>query len=270
MTDNPTGAVDSNLVSIVLPTYNEVENIGRLIDQIAESCKDYPIEFVVVDDNSPDGTARLVEEKAKQNNQINLICRRDKRGLTSAIQDGIDASKGSVVVWMDTDLSMPPKIIPLLLTKIEEGFDAAVGSRFVKGGGSKGGSMDGGKVSMIGVYRNLKQSNDTFSAMVLSRLMNYFIQFSLNPSFKDYTSGFIAIKKPVLEEIRLRGDYGEYFMDLIYRCLKRGHKVIEIPYLCLPRQYGQSKTGSNLFDYSRRGIKYILTALRLRFITKEY
>jgi dolichol-phosphate mannosyltransferase len=158
-------------------------------------------------------------------------------------------SNGEVVVWMDTDLSMPPEKINDLLKKIDEGYDISVGSRYIP---------DGGTVIV-------EKSEDSMLSAVSSFVMNFFIQRLLDPSFKDYTSGFIAVRKEVFKDIKLRGDYGEYFIDLIYNAIKKGYKVVEIPYILQARKYGESKTGSNFFQLSKRGMKYIFTSLRLRF-----
>ena len=253
-----------NRVSCVLPTYNEKENIGRLIDELVRHI-DRDLELVVVDDNSPDGTGTLVAEKSRLDSRIRLINRMDTRGLTSAIWDGIQASTGNIIVWMDVDLSMPPAKIPELIQKVEEGYDIAVGSRFVKGGGSKGRSADGGPDTLWGILKRLKNSEDSILAVVLSRMLNVFIRLCLDRSFKDYTSGFIACRREVFDRIHLRGDYGEYFIDLIYRALKMGLRVVEVPYVCLPREFGVSKTGTGWTDYLRRGIKYIRVTLWLKW-----
>jgi dolichol-phosphate mannosyltransferase len=233
-------------VSVVLPTYNEKDNIIVLIRSIQKSL-DNSAEIIVVDDDSPDGTWQFVEELKDDN--IKLLRRKNQRCLTTAISDGIALSSGEIVVWMDTDLSMQPEKIPDLLNKIEEGYDISVGSRYIP---------DGGTVIV-------EKSQDSMLSAVSSFVMNFFIQRLLDPSFKDYTSGFIAVRKKVLEDIRLRGDYGEYFIDFIYNAIKKGYKVIEVPYILQARKYGVSKTGTNFFQLSRRGIKYILTSLRLRF-----
>lgn len=87
----------------------------------------------------------------------------------------------------------------------------------------------------------------------------------LTPSFSDYTSGFIAVRRKVLTEIPLRGDYGEYFIDFIYRVIQSHRfRVCELPYMSVPRRSGESKTGANLLQYARRGWKYILTVVKLR------
>ena len=235
-------------VSVVLPTYNEKENIVILIEKIFRHL-DQNTEILVVDDNSPDGTWQIVEELTQTYPQLRLIRRLDKRGLTSALTDGIKAAAGDIVAWMDCDLSMPPEKLKELKDKIDEGYDAAVASRFVKGGG----------------VEIRTGSTDTVLAYILSLNLNRFVQTILDSSFKDYTSGFLMIKKFILEEIPLKGEYGEYFIDLIYRMRKKGYKTIEIPYLCLARHQGVSKTGTNLFQYLKRGLKYLKVTLGLKF-----
>lgn len=233
--------------SVILPTYNEKENIGPLIHDIFLYAGE-DAEVIVVDDDSPDGTWKVVDGLAKNQDRIRLLRRIDKKGLTSALNDGIAMAKGDIVVWMDCDFSMPPGKIKDLLDKIDQGYDAAVASRFVKGGG----------VEII------TESQDGVLAFLLSKALNRFIQLILGFSFKDYTSGFIALKKTLLERISLKGDYGEYFICLIYRSKKMGFKVAEIPYLNRARHAGVSKTGTNVFQYVRRGIKYIWVTLRLK------
>jgi dolichol-phosphate mannosyltransferase len=237
-------------VSIILPTYNEAPNIVRLIQAILAHAT-RTTEILVVDDDSPDGTWRLVEEVGAADPRVRVLRRIGRHGLTSALQEGIDSTAGDPVVWLDCDFSMPPELIPALVDKvIVDGYDAAVGSRFASGGSAK---------------KSVEDTEDSWLGVALSNLLNYALQFWLGRSFKDYTSGFIAIRRKVLDEIRLNGDYGEYFIDLIYRAMRRGYQIVEIPYVCVPRAAGESKTGSNLWQYSRRGIKYLWTAVRLRF-----
>jgi len=235
-------------VTVILPTYNEKENIKHLISAILENMGE-SAEILVVDDNSPDKTWKVVEDMAKENNKIILLRRMNKRGLTSALSDGIKRAKGNIIAWMDTDLSMPPEKLKELTQKIENGYDVAVGSRYVAGGG------------MVIITK----SQDALFPSVLSFIINFMIQKILNSSFHDYTSGFIAIRKKVLKEVELKGDYGEYFIDLIYRAIKKGYKVIEWPYISLAREHGISKTGSNFKQYLKRGTKYVCTTIRLKF-----
>lgn len=238
----------SNKISIVLPTYNEKDNVGPLIFEIQERLARRDYEIIVVDDDSPDKTWQVVEEIKRRDKRIHIVRRQGIRGLTSAIIEGIENSKGETVMWMDVDFSHHPKILTRLLDKIDQGYDIAVGSRYIPGGG------------MV----IIEKGEDSLIAAILSFIMNFMIQKMLHPSFKDYTSGFIAVRREVLDAITLRGDYGEYFIDFIYRAIKTNCKIIEIPYISGSRKYGISKTGSNLFQYFRRGIKYIWTTIRLR------
>ncbi len=240
------------MISIILPTYNERPNIVDLIKAIDQTVNEKK-EIIVIDDNSPDGTAAAVNNliKTKQIKNLRLHIRKKNRGLTNSLKKGIELSEGDIVIWMDADFSHPPAVIPKLLKKINQGYDIAVASRFIKGGGYK---------------KNLKDSNDSWLAITLSRLMNYTIQLLLDHRFKDYSSGFIAIKKKVLNKIKLRGDYGEYFMDLIVRALLANYTFIEIPFVNLPRKMGESKTGGNLIQLIKRGLNYVLFALRLSFL----
>lgn len=234
------------LVTIILPTYNEKENIVDLILAIEKEVK-HDKEIIVVDDNSPDGTSELVQQMidSKMIKGLKLETRTSDHGLTKSIWRGIELARGEMIVWLDCDFSMPPRIIPKLIAQIESGFDIAVGSRFVNKGGYK---------------KNLKGTPDSWIDVTLSRLMNYTIQFFLDRRFKDYTSGFIAIKKDVFKKIKLNGDYGEYFIDLMVRAILLDYKFIEIPYTCVARQKGKSKTGGSLPKLIGRGVKYLTVA----------
>ncbi len=235
-------------VSVIFPTYNERDNIGPLIlDALKYTPAD--TEVIVVDDDSPDGTWKVVEDLARVRPNIHLLRRIDKRGLASALRDGIAYSRGDIIVWSDSDFSMPPPKISDLLAEIAKGRDVAVGSRFVAGGG----------------VQIVTGSNDTLLAYLMSVTLNKSIQRILGRTFKDYTSGFIAFRRRVLDEISLRGDYGEYFIDFIYRARKLGFDVIEIPYMCVERRSGVGKTGTRFFDYFRKGWKYVWLTLKLRF-----
>ena len=241
---------------MVLPTYNEAENIKPLIDSIVEALEKDLYETIVVDDDSSDLTWKVVDDMIKTGKypHLRLERRLKDRGLTKSIWRGIELAKGDAVGWMDCDFSMPPKYLPVLLSLINAGYDVAVGSRFLLGGNWRGEAKDPG---------------DTFLAVALSRSMNIFIQMCLDHRFKDYTSGFVVARKEVFDKIKLRGDYGEYFIDFIYRALKLDYHVVEVPYRWIPRIAGYSKTGSTLREYFRRGWKYIATTLRL-IISRDY
>ncbi len=235
-------------ISIILPTFNECENIGPLIREIYRVIgKDAQV--VVVDDDSPDGTWSVVEEMMGAYPSLLLIRRKGEKGLVSALNEGIATSSAEVVAWLDCDFSMPPQKIRDLYAGILRGYDMVIGSRFVEGGR----------------VHSVAGSQDSPLAFLLSSLLNSFIQLVLGPQTKDYTSGFVAVRRSVLEKIRLTGDYGEYFIELAYRARRLGFKILEVPYTSPPRRKGISKTGTNLFLYLKRGSKYIWRTLRLRF-----
>lgn len=236
-------------VSVVMPTYNEAGHIVDLVHAVRDAIattKVSDMEIIVVDDDSPDGTWRLVEDMSKQDSRIRLLRRMTQHGLTNSIRDGIAHSRFDVVVWMDCDFSHPPEKIPQLLYMLGEGYDIAVNSRYAVGG-SEERSGKGGPLQKF-----------------LSWTLNWGTRFLLDAKFSDYTSGFIAVRKSVLQDLPLRGDYGEYFIDFIYRALNRGYRVCELPYCAPRRRTGESKTGAHLGDYLRRGVKYIATIVRLR------
>jgi dolichol-phosphate mannosyltransferase len=232
-------------VSVVLPTFNERDNIGPLIEATLAALSEREIEVIVVDDDSPDGTWQVVQEKEAGDPRVRLIRRTDERGLTSAISTGIANAHGELVSWMDCDLSMPPEVLPQLVRAVEDGADLALGSRYVPGGQDIGHSWVG---------------------LAFSRTINFFASLFLEWSIKDYTSGFVVARRAIFERIELRGDYGEYCIDLLYRAHRAGWKVREIPYTCRPRHAGESKTATNPWGYIRRGTKYVTTILRLRFL----
>ena len=243
-------------LSVILPTYNEVENIGPLIDAIIGALEKDLHEIIVVDDNSPDLTWRIVEDMIKTGKypSLRLERRLKDRGLTNSICRGIELAKGDAVAWMDCDFSLPPKYLPVLLSLINADYDIAVGSRFVLGGRWK---------------TERREPEDTIVGVVLSRILNLVIQICLDHRFKDYTSGFVVARKDVFNKIKLRGDYGEYFIDFIYSSLKLNYRVVEVPYVWRRRRAGHSKTALNLKDYFRRGWKYLATTLRL-ILTRKF
>jgi dolichol-phosphate mannosyltransferase len=174
---------------------------------------------------------------------VRLIRRITERGLTSAISRGITEAQGDVVVWMDCDLSMPPDKIPALLAALPD-HDLVSGSRYIKGGADVGHS---------------------FIALTFSRAINLFAQLFLGFGITDYTSGFVAARKAVFDRITLRGDYGEYCIDLLYRAQKHGYRLKEVPYRCVIRHAGESKTATNVLGFFTRGLNYVVIVLKLRF-----
>lgn len=233
-------------VTIVLPTYNEAGNINKLIRRTLTALNSYPgdIELMVVDDDSPDGTWQLAAAAAEVDNRVRLIHRRDERGLTSALNRGIREAQGQWVGWMDCDMSMPPEDWPHLIEALNNGADVAIGSRYVRGGSDVA---------------------HTFTGRLFSRVINIWAGLMLGWSIKDYTSGFVLARKSVFDELTLQGDYGEYCIDLLYRAKQAGCTIVEVPYVCVPRMAGESKTAQNAWGYLKRGVNYVKTLFHLRF-----
>ena len=170
--------------------------------------------------------------------------------MTSAIKRGITSAIGDVVVWMDCDFSMPPSVIPELLKAVEE-YDIAIGSRYIDGA---------------------KDDRESLRERAGSWIINRLARFILDPSINDYTSGFVAARKKIFSPdsetfsgVHLKGDYGEYCIDLLYSAKRKGFTIKEIPYVCITRRHGESKTATNIFKYLKRGMGYIYTILRLKF-----
>jgi dolichol-phosphate mannosyltransferase len=228
-------------LTTILPTYNERENIPILITGILAAART-PVQVLVVDDNSPDGTWQAVQEIAARDPRVRLLHRTTERGLTSAIWAGIQAADTDAVSWMDCDLAMPPETIPLLLERLNAGADVVIGSRYAAGG---------------------KDIGHSVTARAFSVTINTFASILLGWSVRDYTSGFVAARRSVFDKIRLRGDYGEYCIDLLGRAQRLGYRVEEVPYVCGSRMHGESKTGANVRDYLRRGWKYVVTVVKL-------
>ncbi len=241
-------------LTVILPTYNERDNVPILIAGILQHVTT-PVQVLVVDDNSPDGTWEVVEEISSAEPRVRLMRRVTERGLTSAIWAGIRAATTDAVSWMDCDLAMPPDTIPQLLDALAHGADIAVGSRYVRGGSDPGHSM---------------------TARAFSVTINLFASLLLGWGVRDYTSGFIAARRRIFDvsgtgspqtagqaPLTLKGDYGEYCIDLLARARMADLKVQEIPYTCGARFSGESKTGSNPMDYFRRGWKYVTTTVSL-------
>jgi dolichol-phosphate mannosyltransferase len=227
--------------SVIAPTYNEAGNVEPLVTRILGALGPQS-EVVVVDDDSPDGTWKLAEGLAKVDKRVRVIRRIGRRGLTTAISEGIAAAKGGMIAWMDADLSMPPEKLPELFKALEHA-DVAVGSRYI------GGGEDARRMAM---------------AVMLSTIINKCGSLILGTKATDLTSGFIAAKKEVLKAIPLRGDYGEYCIDFLVRAERKGYRLVEIPYSLVKRERGESKTATNFLGFAKRGRKYLTTVLKLR------
>ncbi len=229
------------MISIIIPTYNEADNITSLINQISQALKGSIFEIIIVDDNSPDKTWKIVKKLQKKQKNLRLLRRINKKGLTSAFNDGINKTKGSIIGWMDADLSHPPEHLTKMI-KYFPNFDAVIASRYIKGA---------------------KDDRKLFFPVLFSKILNFFARIMLFKDLTDYTSGYILVKKEFLNKIPLEGDYGEYFIDLLFKLKKSKAKIKETPYISINRVYGKSKTTDNIIDFIKRGGKYIIVIFKL-------
>jgi len=231
--------------SIILPTYNEKDNIVELIRAIFAALEPHYLDFdiVVVDDNSPDGTAAAVRQNFDGDERIKLFVRTEERGLATAILYGICHSEGDIVVSMDTDFNHDPAIIPQMI-KFLEYYDIIIGSRFVMAGGME----------------------DRFRQFS-SQIYNYGIRLLFGTPVHDNLSGFFSICRNKLEAMDLNQiyyGYGDYFIRLLMVANKRNYRMLEIPVFYRLRTHGHSKTQfvSILTQYTRA-----LISLRIKLWT---
>jgi dolichol-phosphate mannosyltransferase len=237
---------------VVVPTYNERENIKRLLPELVsisrKVAKKWDIFVLVVDDGSLDRTAYEVKKLAKKNpSKIFLLGRKEKSGLGDAYKAGfryaIENLKADVLVEMDADLSHDPRDLLRFLAKIEEGYDLVMGSRYIKGGKIDGWSWRRRSVSWAG---------------------NFLGRFTLDFKVKDCTSGFRAIRVSVLNGLleSLETSGYAFQLSLLYFALQRGAKVVEVPITFRERQTGITKlSNKDLIEFIKTGFKLRLIKL---------
>jgi dolichol-phosphate mannosyltransferase len=208
------------MVSIVIPTYNEKENIEDTIKSISQSLKGFELEIIVVDDDSPDKTWEFCESL---NNKypVRVIRRTDKRGLSSAVIDGWTEATGDIIGVMDADGSHDSRILPVMVEELESGkCDMAIGSRYIPGGGTEGWPFHRQFVSKV--------------AILFARPIT---------TIRDATSGFALFKKDILENVILDPVGWKIVLEV---AIKGKHKNFkEFPITFRDRLKGKSKLGKN-------------------------
>jgi len=228
-------------VSIIIPTYNEEKNIGKLIDAVHKNLNPLKLDYeiVIIDDNSRDKTPAIIDSYAKKSNVVALH-RIGLKGVFSAIRDGAKVARGDVIVLLDADFSHPPEKIPELLKYIKD-YDIVSGSRFIKG----------------------SKIIAPFSRKYATILLNKALRIILGLWPHDLTGVFHAIKKDKFELIQFKypAVWGEFDMELFHEAIKKGFSIKEIPFTYDYRKEGESKS-ENLLKY---GWLYLKRALQIRF-----
>ncbi len=232
---DPLAAADRPRYSIVVPFYNEqaaVAELHRRLRHVMDGLGQ-PYEMIFVNDGSSDGTADILADIAGSDERVWFIDLRRNFGQTAAIQAGLDQARGAILVAMDGDLQHDPYEIPLLVAKIEEGYDIASGWR--------------------------RRRSDGFLARRLpSRIANWLLARVSGVPLRDFGTTFKAYRREVLEDVRLYGDMHRFVPAV---CARLGAKVCEVPIKNVPRKAGKSNYGIG------RTFRVALDLLTLRFIT---
>ncbi len=214
---------------VVLPTYDEAANIAEVLRLLKGACP--AVHVLVVDDNSPDGTADIAEEVGAEVGDVEVLRREGKSGLGSAYRDGFRhgmAQGFDVLVEMDSDLSHDPTALPELLRALEDGADLVIGSRYVPGGSIPDWS---------------------WHRRALSRWGNRYAAFVLGFDVNDATSGYRAYRSTAMAKIdfhTVRADGYGFQIEMAYRVLAAGGTVREVPISFVDRVRGTSKMSSRI------------------------
>jgi dolichol-phosphate mannosyltransferase len=214
-------------ISIIIPTYKEKENIGLLVERIHNSLSKYDYEIVIVDDNSADGSEELVADLSTKY-PVKIIVRKNKRGLSSAVVDGITSTSSENVIVMDADLQHPPEVLPSIVKALET-HDFVMASRYIKGG-----SPGEWKLS-----RKIVSKGATLLALPIA------------PKVKDPMSGFFGFKRAAADITSLSPTGWKIGLEILAR--SKFKAVTEVPYTFIARARGESKLSRRIMgEYLRQ------------------
>lgn len=209
---------------VIVPTYNEAENLRKIVPQIL--AQDPRLEILVVDDNSPDGTGRIAEELSGAEPRVHVLHRQGKQGLGTAYLAGFRWALGcdyAYVFEMDADFSHDPKHLPQFLAAIQDA-DLVIGSRYLNG-----------RVTVV---------NWPMGRLMLSYAANIYARIVTGLKLFDATGGFKCFRRKVLEEMSLdavRSNGYAFQIEMSFRAFRRGFRIVEIPIVFVDRTQGESK-----------------------------
>jgi dolichol-phosphate mannosyltransferase len=215
---------------IVIPTYNESENLRRLITEVREAAP--TADLLIVDDASPDGTGELADNIAREDAKVHVMHRAGKLGLGTAYVEGFRwglEREYELFFEMDADLSHQPRHLEAFFRAMAEGADVVIGSR----------NIDGGAVEGWGIGRQ-----------VLSKGGSLYSRVVLGVPVRDLTTGYKAFRRRVLEQIDLSSVHSNGYafqIEMTYRALRRGFRVVEVPIVFVDRTQGRSKMNAKIF-----------------------
>ena len=234
--------------SVILPTLNEKGHIINLIENIRsiffETQKEF--EIILVDDNSTDGTIDLLTKVAKDYDNITLFVRQGlRKNLANSINLGIQKSKYENIIWMDADFQHPPDYIKLF-QDYQKKYDLIFFSRYLKN-----------SVRYFENDKSKKELNENQS-LFFNKICNFFLYKNIT----DYTSGFVCVKRKIFENYKLKGNYGDYFVNFVVFCKLNNYSIIELPFIEKARYSGSSKTSMGKpFDYFVLSLHYLLSLI---------
>ena len=233
-------------LSIISPTYNEVETVSKFLENIQVVCSklDVKYEIIVVDDNSPDGTLKELQKHELKIENLKVISRTSQRSLAGSIKDGLSCASGVVVIVMDFDLTHNPSYIPKLYAEaISDNF--VIGSRF------------------MGSFYGMSNKYHFWSSLVFNKIVSSVLRLPTSDNLSGYFAVKSALIAPMISQSSIFHGYGDYFMGLIYSCKIRGIQLKEISIVYDMRQMGKSK--SNFFKLF---FTYSWKLINLRFGSK--
>lgn len=213
---------------IIIPTYNERDNLRKLAEQILQ--QDPSLHLLIVDDNSPDGTGQLADTLAAEEPRITVLHRPAKLGLGSAYRDGFRKAMkqgADLMIEMDADFSHDPTILPLFLEQIKQ-YDLVIGSRYLNG------------ISVV---------NWPLRRLMLSYFANWYTRKITGLTIKDCTSGFKCFRRTLIERIdldRVRSDGYSFQIEMHFRSAELGARICEVPIIFIDRRAGQSKMSKKI------------------------
>ena len=213
-------AAPEPLLSVILPTYNERENVSVLVPRLLAILQDVPCEVIVVDDGSPDGTADAVREMAAADSRVRLVERPGKAGLASAVFAGAAEAQGQFAAIMDADLSHDPEVLPEMLARAEDGCDVVIGSRYVRGGSF---------------------AHQPLVRRLISRVLNTGVRVMLMLPQRDVLTGYALCRRELLTQIPTRHSSRGFKWLLELLAVHRGLRVHESPIVFRNRYAGVSK-----------------------------
>ncbi len=224
-------------ISIILSTYNEAAIIEESIDKIFNTIKN--VEVVVVDDNSTDGTLKILNSIENKNLKVYS---RKSRGLASAFLLGMINTDGDYVGWTDSNMPQLTYHFKEMINKLDS-YDVILLSRYIEGGGDQRSKM----------------------RILSSKIINFICRLFLGSGIKDYTSSIFIMKRNVLiHGVPIAYGHGEFFIEFLYKIKKNGMKIYELPYVQPPDLEG-SKTASSIIRFFTLGLSYLIRILIIRF-----